>query len=255
MALGYGWTESLIMHCAHKIEYWNTLIMDWGCVVVCEGCDEGDRPGMLLRLRKTEREREREKERERARCDNDVVTTGPKCTRTLLYWSSLSFAAERPTGNCSCCKTVVNPWRGRVNNRACKCWLQAERHAWRRIATCKTGSQAWFTVYTCVFTIYTRRTTSHHAAPWRALLRSTVRIKSHQFAPIEQCSIFCARPRDFAAARLPLQAKLGLFNVLGQKGLSKTFVQTNGFCYPSSSSSFCTSFVVFLVKTALLFFK
>ena len=59
-------------------------------------------------------------------------------------------------------------------------------------------SKAWFTVYACVLQ-YTRRTTSHHAAPWR-----TVRIKSHQFAPIEQCSIFCARPRDFAAARLRL---------------------------------------------------
>ena len=110
-------------------------------------------------------------------------------------------------------------------------------------------------VYTCACLQYTLRTTSHHAAPWRAVLRSTVRIKSHQFAPIEQCSIFCARPRDFAAARLRLQAKLGLFTVLGKKGLSKPLVQTNGFCYPSSSSFFCTSFVVFLVKTALLFFK
>ena len=109
--------------------------------------------------------------------------------------------------------------------------------------------------YTRACLQYTRRTTSHHAAPWRAVLRSTVRMKSHQFAPIEQCSIFCARPRDFAAARLRLQAKLSLFNVLGQKGLSKTLVQTNGFCYPSSSSFFCTSFVVLLMKTALLFFK
>ena len=109
--------------------------------------------------------------------------------------------------------------------------------------------------YTRACLQYTRRTTSHHAAPWRAVLRSTVRINSHRFAPIEQCSIFCARPSDFAAARLRLQAKLGLFNVLGQKGLSKTLVQTNGFCYPSSSSFFCTLFVVFLVKTALLFFK
>ena len=120
----------------------------------------------------------------------------------------------------------------------------------RMSAPVKPGLQ-----YTRACLQYTRRTTSHHAAPWRAVLRSTARINSHQFAPIEQCSIFCARPRDFAAARLRLQAKLGLFNVLGQKGLSKTLVQTNGFCYPSSSSFFCTSFVVFLVKTALLFFK
>ena len=77
------------------------------------------------------------------------------------------------------------------------------------------------------------------------MLRSTVRIKSHQFAPIEQCSIFCARPRDFAAARLRLQTKLGIFNVLGQKGLSKTLVQTNGFCYPSSSSFFLHFFRCF----------
>ena len=75
------------------------------------------------------------------------------------------------------------------------------------------------------------------------------RIKSRRFAPIEQCSIFCARPRDFAAARLRLQAKLGLFNVLGQKGLSKTLVQTNGFCYPSSSSPFFALLsLFFLVK-------
>ena len=41
---------------------------------------------------------------------------------------------------------------------------------------------------------------------------------------VEQCSIFCARPCDFAAAHLRLQAKMGLFTVLGQKGLSKTLV-------------------------------
>ena len=55
------------------------------------------------------------------------------------------------------------------------------------------------------------------------MLRSTVRTNSHQFAPIEQCSIFCARPRDFAAARLRLQAKLGLFNVLGPKRTVENF--------------------------------
>ena len=101
----------------------------------------------------------------------------------------------------------------------------------------RASSKAWFTVYACVFTIYA----SHHFAPCRPMTRGAAQhrsIKSHQFAPIEQCSIFCARPRDFAAARLRLQAKLGLFDVLGQKGLSKTQVQTNGFCYPSSSSFF-----------------
>ena len=108
------------------------------------------------------------------------------------------------------------------------------------VCTLKPGLQ-----YTRACLQYTRRTTSHHAAPWRAVLRSTVRIKSHQFAPIEQCSIFCARPRDFAAARLRLQAKLGLFNDLGQKELSKTLVQTNGFCYPSSSSFFLHYFRCF----------
>ena len=55
------------------------------------------------------------------------------------------------------------------------------------------------------------------------MLRSTVRIKSHQFAPIEQCSIFCARPRDFAAARLRLQAKLGLFHRFRPKRTVENF--------------------------------
>ena len=55
------------------------------------------------------------------------------------------------------------------------------------------------------------------------MLRSTVRIKSHQFAPIEQCSIFCARPRDFAAARLRLQAKLGLFHCFRPKRIIENF--------------------------------
>ena len=77
--------------------------------------------------------------------------------------------------------------------------------------------------YTLACLQYTRRTTSHHAAPWRAVLRSTVRINSHQFAPIEQCSIFCARPRDFAAARLRLQAKLGLFHCFRPKRSFENF--------------------------------
>ena len=55
------------------------------------------------------------------------------------------------------------------------------------------------------------------------MLRSTVRIKSHQFAPIEQCSIFCARPRDFAAACLRLQAKLGLFHCFRPKRIIENF--------------------------------
>ena len=55
------------------------------------------------------------------------------------------------------------------------------------------------------------------------MLRSTVRINSHQFAPIEQCSIFCARPRDFAAARLRLQAKLGLFHCFRPKRIIENF--------------------------------
>ena len=53
--------------------------------------------------------------------------------------------------------------------------------------------------------------------------RSTVRIKSHQFAPKEQCSIFCARPRDFAADRLRLPAKLVLFHCFKPKRTVENF--------------------------------
>ena len=62
---------------------------------------------------------------------------------------------------------------------------------------------------------------------------------------LEQCSIFWARPRDFAAARLRLQAKLGLFHCFRPRGLSKTSVQTNGFCCPSSSLFFLHFFRCF----------
>ena len=168
------------------------------------------------------------------------------------HWKKFPFRLEQQ-GGARCVPPLFSggtqPWKHPLQQP--RTIVINNNHMQRQYETIlKPGLQ-----YTRACLQYTRRTTSHHAAPWRAVLRSTVRINSHQFAPIEPCSIFCARPRDFAAARLRLQAKLGLFNVLGQKGLSKTLVQTNGFCYPSSSSFFCTSFVVFLVKTALLFFK
>ena len=46
---------------------------------------------------------------------------------------------------------------------------------------------------------------------------ASTRISSLRYISIEQCSIFCARPRDFAAARLRLQAKLGLFHCVRPK--------------------------------------
>ena len=73
---------------------------------------------------------------------------------------------------------------------------------------------------------YTRHTT--FGTPCRSMTRSAAQhrshhLKSHHFALIEQCSIFCARPRDFAAARLRLQAKLGLFHCFRPKRTVENF--------------------------------
>ena len=117
--------------------------------------------------------------------------------------------------------------------------LQTEFRKLRRkraAAGCESRKRAGLQ-YTLACLEYTRRTTSHHAAPWRAVLRSTVRINSHQFAPREQCSIFCARPRDFAAARLRLQAKLGLFHCFRPKRTVENF---------SSNQWALLSFIFFL---------
>ena len=117
-----------------------------------------------------------------------------------------------------------------------------------------SNSKSCFTVYACVFTICA----SHHFAPCRSMTRGAAQHRSHQLASVRSDRAVLYLLRKTARLRcssLAFASKIGSFNVLGQKGLLNTLVQTNGCCFPSSSSFFCTSFVVFLVKTALLFFK
>ena len=100
---------------------------------------------------------------------------------------------------------------------------------------------------------------SHHFAPCRSMTRGAAQHRSHQVASVRSDRavfyIFCARPRYFAAARLRLQAKLGLFHCFRPKRIIENFNPNQWVLLSFIFFLFCTSFVVFLVKTALLFIK
>ena len=118
----------------------------------------------------------------------------------------------------------------------------------------KAVSKAWFTVNACVFTI----NASHHFAPCRSMTCGAAQHRSHQVASVRSDRAVLYLLRKTARLRcssLAFARKLGSFQCFTPKRTVENFSPNRWVCYPSCSSFFCTSFVVFQVKTALLFLK